>query len=249
MDARPRVSNTQARCICLLMRLALQYTTRSGRVYSPSAGLFLTPIACPPPFRLVPLLQAALDRELDALPDIPIDGSLSNPSQLLDTDARPQSSRAPIPAPPTPLSLCATRGATKRGVGLRGEDLADGRPFQHPRLEPSLPHPAVVSSSSTPLRPPTQKRPRTERRKERRAAYRSKNADAAFISTGQQPRPEVASKFAGQSAIVHAQLGFRGLAVNSSGYEACIPAKQAQKKLDLQELLDQGWTKVEWDGL
>jgi hypothetical protein len=227
------------------MRLTRQSKTRSGRVYSPSAGVFLTPIACPPPFHLIPLLQAALDRELDALPDIPIDGSLANPSQPLDADAHPLSSWAPIPAlsPCTPLPV--THRVRKRGVGLRDDDLGDACP----RLEPSHMHPAVASSSSTPLRPLTQKQPRTERHKECCATYCSKNTDVAFIGTSQQPWPEVSFKLAGQSAVVPVQLGFRSLAVNSSGYEACIPTQQARKKLGLRELLDQGWTKVEWDGL
>ncbi|KAJ3525235.1 hypothetical protein NMY22_g10664 [Coprinellus aureogranulatus] len=74
-------------------------STRSGCQYAKAVGAYLTPVACPASFEITPLLRAALDAELDALPDIPYDSAEWDSTSISCTSTDTASIPSPLPPP------------------------------------------------------------------------------------------------------------------------------------------------------
>ncbi|KAJ3503852.1 hypothetical protein NMY22_g18107 [Coprinellus aureogranulatus] len=220
-------------------------------------------------------LDGSARREEGSVPAIRLGPHANGPVDFAASSTGPQPASCTIWSVPFQSSALGKRSADSQdneeeseGTAKRPRTSVDTPESQEERAHDSRPNKRPLAACASHLVSPTSdlpfqtshsvsnttesgaksKRPRTANRQQRKAEYRNKKKDEGFKRAGQAPRPKVVEQHAKSSTAVPVDFDTSQLPANSSGYEALPQRKTPKEKLVLQELLDDGWTKIEWDG-
>jgi hypothetical protein len=85
-------------------------------------------------------------------------------------------------------------------------------------------------------------------KRSRRSLYRAKRRDAEVLASGQHPKPEQVRKQARDDHAIKVAAELKSLPSSSCGYRAYAKKRLGRKTPELDELLQKGYTVIEWDG-
>ena len=99
-----------------------------------------------------------------------------------------------------------------------------------------------------PLQATTESGSRKAYKKRQKVAQRKSKRAAAFNQNSPTPSAPNAGDFLEAATTVPIKISVDELPTNSSGYEATNPDVKDGSALDMQELLEEGYALIEWDG-